>query len=663
GIEVAAGEVLVADDSRLDATTGDGAGRGIRVAVARGVTIRNGGIMVADVTGSGVGGALTVEAETLTIAGRGAGDTTGLQAVVAPEAMGAGGDVNLAVGVVTVADGLINVSTLGPGPGGNLVIDASQVVVDTTEGAGPFTFVNGVQVSSFGPGPGGDLSIFASEVEVLGGSKVSTDNFGAGPGGDLLIEADRVLTDGRDLGTVLGPISTASGYITASPQPQASGDGGNLTVRADYLEFRGDSGLVVTTNGSGNAGDLLVEGGTMIIDDDNQGNFNTGMSNAAFFGASGNGGTMTLRLERLEVRAGGTITTSTLSSGNAGNIIIEADSVLIDGGTTPVGATNISTTTFPGSSGQGGNLTVTAREVTLTNGGVLSTATFGPGEAGILTVVADDLTLADNGFLSTSTLGAGRGGDLNVSAGRLTATGGTIRADAGTAFSLSPIPPGPTPPEGFGDAGDIRLTVDETLLLAAGGAVLSTADQSGGGRLQLRGDLIQLRDGAQISASVQEGADSGGDIALEANTLVALGDSNITARADQGFGGNITLGAEVFLRGDGVVIDASSNVVGNAGEVVVNAPELDITAGLAALAVAFFDAAATLQGRCGAPEDSRFGVQGLAAAPAPGGVQLSSGVLDGVLPLDPLALQTEVAPGPLVALGSNGGCGALHRGG
>ncbi|HEY9600647.1 MAG TPA: filamentous hemagglutinin N-terminal domain-containing protein, partial [Allocoleopsis sp.] len=161
--------------------------------------------------------------------------------------------------VVLSEGSFLTADVFGSGTGGNLTIDTSRLLVrDGTQ----------VAVGTFSEGKGGRLQITASDsVEVIGTSangqapsRLSTESFGSGDAGNLTIDTGRLLV--RD-----GALVSAS--------PRGEGKGGNLQITAsDSVEVIGTSangqvpsGLSAQSDGSGDAGNLTIDTGRLLVRD------------------------------------------------------------------------------------------------------------------------------------------------------------------------------------------------------------------------------------------------------------------------------------------------------------------------------------------------------------------------------------------------------------
>src|SRR5262249_13503965 len=124
---------------------------------------------------------------------------------------------------------------------------------------------------------------------------------------------------------------------------------------------------------------------------------------------------------------------------------------------------------------------------------------------------------------------------------------------------------------GTGNAGDIRITGAETILLRGNSAVTTEATQASGGNIEVNAQsLVRLRD-SRLTASVFGGPDTvGGKVTIDPEFII-LENSQITARAIEGQGGKIQLTTGVFLANPLSSVNASSDI-GIDGQVDIRAP-------------------------------------------------------------------------------------------
>jgi filamentous hemagglutinin family protein len=604
-VVIRGGRLLVENANVFADTLGDknGAEIGIDIEVADDVAVTNGNITTDDI-GAGDAGDIRISAGSVEMS----------HGVIGSRAFlgtGDGGNVNITTDSLNMQEeALIETATFSEGRAGDLVVDGATV-----------TLTDGAQISSstFGPGQGGTVTVTASGALTLTGSSldgtspsgIAAQSVGqsdrAGAAGAVVIEGATVtLTDGAVISSsTFGPGPGGTVTVTAS---------GALTLTGSSPDGALSSGIFAQAEGrdagAGAAGAVVVEGATVTLTD------------------------------------GAQISSSTFGPGQGGTVTVTASGALTLTGSSPDG-------TFPSGiaaqaegrnagAGAAGAVVVEGETVTLTDGAVISSTTFGPGPGGTVTVTATD-TVALTGQRSglfTNAKGAGAGGDIVVAATAMTLTGGAavsgstsgsgqggtvaVRATASVAVSgqnsglfttaedrgeggdilleardlrLTEGAVISAESSGTSAAGDLRLTVTDTFQ-SAGSAVTTEATQADGGNIELTArTMVRLRD-SEITATVGGGEGAGGNITIDPE-FVILQDSRIQANAVGGPGGNIAIDAGVLLADPSSRISATSarNVD---GEITIQAVIADLSGDLVPLPHQLLPAAALSRNRCAA---------------------------------------------------------------
>ena len=226
----------------------------------------------------------------------------------------------------------------------------------------------------------------------------------------------------------------------------------------------------------------------------------------------------------------GRIATSTFGAGRAGDIVIQVGRLTLTGGAV------IDSGTERSSTGQGGTVTITARDsVTISGTGstglssTISSTAADRGDAGRVIIVTPTLSI-DAGKLATSTLGAGRAGDIVIQVGRLTLTGGAS-IDSFTG--------------GTGSAGTVTVTATDSVTISGQGKFIvsdepavfrsrldSFAAGSGdAGRVTIITPTLSI-DGGTISTTSTLGAGREGDIVIQVGRLILTGGASIDSSTD-----------------------------------------------------------------------------------------------------------------------------------
>ncbi|MBK8534012.1 MAG: hypothetical protein IPL59_02220 [Candidatus Competibacteraceae bacterium] len=334
----------------------------------------------------------------------------------------------------------------------------------------------------------------------------------------------------------------------------------------------------------------------------------------------GDGGSITLDAGRFELTGGALIATSTQGTGKGGDIIIRSrDSITISGTDSTYGVSGLFSSAVPDSTGNAGSITLHTDRFDLSEGGTISSATLGAGRGGDVNIFANVVNLSEGRIATSTLLGAtGRGGDIAITAGDAVTISG---------FYLDPTYPFPysvssnSHDQSTGNAGSIIITTPH-LTLSEGGLIDATSELTSGGNITLNADYLKLFNGSAVGSSVEgDETTTSGNVTINSINVVALNGSSITAKANQGKGGNITVNAAVLLHNATDVRDvlnASSQVTGNDGTVQNNAPTTDLSDRLTVLPDRYLNAADQIGHRCGGSdpdERSRFIIQGHGGLP------------------------------------------------
>ena len=561
-------------------------------------------------------------------------------------ASGAGGDVSISTGNLTFLDGgqIATSAGFGTGAGGNINVTAETIIA---ENAVPFNplLPSGISSSTFGLGEGGDINISTERLTLIDGAAAIASTVGSGRGGDIIVNANNSIT-GRGVNPALSLSQSGISSFTFG-----AGNSGDITVSTRQLNFsEGASiGSSVTTEllgmfflpegGTGNAGDVNVNADTIELKGNNIPSENTTIVGSVSVG-SGDAGDVNISAQRLRVVDGTQISNTTLFStsllgeplpgsgtGNSGNLTVNVSESIEVIGFNPspgivsfIGTANLAL-------GGSGDLTVNTSRLILQDGGILGTLAGSEGDAGGVTINVSEIfidgtniidlpsslsantTITDERFQEaffTSAIPTGNTGELTVNASRLTITnGGEVSVEH----------------QGTGNAGRLQINV-ESLNLDSGGRINARTALGFGGNVEINvADSLQLRNGAQINVEALGGIGDGGNLEINADTIVALENSDIVANAVRGNGGNIQINTRGIFgtefrpsltpKSD---ITASSRL-GVDGTVEINTPDTDPTSGLFELASSPSDPSDKILSGCAADEGNEFYIIGRGGIP------------------------------------------------
>lgn len=491
---------------------------------------------------------------------------------------GKGGDLTIETGRLNVSNGSkVQVATFGEGDAGNLFIQADEIDIFNTSNAD-----NGFSTGIFAgvlldsrsvripKGNGGNLTIETDRLNIRNRGKVSADTDGIGDAGDIdIVARGQVFLDGQGSG------------ISSSVNLGAIGNGGNIKITADSLGLSNGAAIVTSTFGNGKAGNIDIElGDHLSIDGSGSGLFAVTQYQFVVTEINPDAGESLSTAQNLTNQNGQLVNgiTGSLASNNDVDIYqITLPGNQTFSATTVNRSTNVDTRLFLfDANGQGvysnDDENDQTRQSTLPSGNPFTPKKAGNYYLAITSYENEPLSKEGNIFSSgsfTDILGASKDGGsrtlsswsnngtdngayvINITDSSTTptgisgGTGGNINVRAAS-LSISNNAQISAESGGQGNAGNIKIDLEGTLN-TNNGSIITSAEQSSGGTINITAEDIRLFDNSNIRTNVADGTGAGGDINLTANTIVALDNSDIFSFSADGKGGNITFNTAGFF--------------------------------------------------------------------------------------------------------------------
>jgi filamentous hemagglutinin family protein len=466
-------------------------------------------------------------------------------------ATGNGGNLSIAANNIELSEGLVFSDTLGTGKAGNLNIDADNLQIK-----------DGTQISSaaIGNGKGGNIEIAAKNIEIFGANADGLPSFlftvtdGSGQGGNITIKADKLVAR-------YGAVIDASTY--------GSGNAGNIKIDVRQLELTSNVAQIATvTTGSGDAGKLVIRAsesvhisgtGLLPISEEELGLFSSGLFAGVEPGATGNGGSLIVETGNLTISEGGKIVAQTLGQGDAGDIIIYANDLEIrDATIDKIGTrSGINSTVGLEGNGNGGNVDIITNNLRLIDGGSIAVDTLGAGNAGNININAQNIDVSgvssgnpvlgiEQQKLSSQISAFSQG---NFDAGSININTNSLNVSDRGLISVSNL--------GNGNSGNLNIITKE-LNLDHSATLEAKVNAGSQGNIRLTTDNIFLRSNSEINV-LATGTATGGNIKIaNRENMVVTKNSKIIADALQGNGGNIEITTQgYFVSGDSLVSASS----------------------------------------------------------------------------------------------------------
>ncbi len=321
------------------------------------------------------------------------------------------GNVKLTATNMDAVSSKISTDTSGIGNAGDININAKNMnLIDTTH----------LSADSNGAGKGGQVFIHdAEKVSIQNGSLISANSNAEGSGGVVTINAKNINLDGKNLNTFTGIAANA----------KSTGQAGQVNVQASTLTIQGGAEMNSSTFGAGDANSVNVVAEELTIDGKNNTFGPTGIGSRANPNSSGQAGSIIVTANSINLINGGAISSATSSTGNAGAVNVNVNTLHIDGQNNLLTPTGIDSSTNSAATGNAGLVDVKAYDLFINNAGGIGSNSFGSGNAGTVQIQADTIDIngkgaADSAFtgISSNTFGSGDAGNVNVIASSLALT-------------------------------------------------------------------------------------------------------------------------------------------------------------------------------------------------------------------------------------------------
>ncbi|MGL6337553.1 MAG: filamentous hemagglutinin N-terminal domain-containing protein, partial [Waterburya sp.] len=450
---------------------------------------------------------------------------------------------------------------------------------------------NGLQVNT-----GQNLALIGGNINFDGGIVTA-------PGGKIslgsLSSAGEIIIDGD--GSFKFPIGINKADISLTNQAKVSvlgNDGGAINVNANDLQLTGASLFLAGINAESGfpeaqAGNININTNSIIARGDSQ------IRNETL--GIGDAGDINITTGNLDFTEGSVIIGTTFGQGNAGNINIKATGdVSFDldfGGIhTNVGLQR-DDQKIEGAVGNAGNIDISAKSFSLTNGARLVSKTSGQGNAGNVNInasetvliegkgtkpVTDEDSLFDTTYVFQSGIftqaiakSMGNSGGININAREfILDDSAIIAADSST----------------IGNAGNIKINTSESVFLGGQTSIITQIQKAAkgkGGDIEINTRNLNLVDSFILSNS--DGVGDAGSIIINASESVFLKDApdtplfkegsliisgvGILTDETEGNAGNIEINTKSLTSEGSSFIVAQTNGVGNGGDIIINSQE------------------------------------------------------------------------------------------
>jgi filamentous hemagglutinin family protein len=550
---------------------------------------------------------------------------TGIVNEIDSESQGNAGSIKIQSGSSFLSDSsTLSTSSKGRGNAGDVSIIAPEITLRNKS-----NIITNLEQG--GEGRAGNINIATNGLLLQDSSVLSSRSQGDGNGGDIDITAGEVMIKDLPFGQ-FDPSNPHSGIATAL-EPGGNGNAGNIKIRASSLTLKNGTALVSSTASVGNSGNISInadgfvsfESGSVIfnnVEPNGRGKsggidinakslmisdgaeFQTSLNSASGdrIAAIGVGGDVNIHVKndftiKHSNNPGSAYTAiftqaNSGTKGNSGNVNITAKKVsLLDGG--KIFSNNYS-------KGRSGNISITASEIDLQNKSEIVTnlESNGEGNAGNIIIKTNSFLLQDSSVLSSRSQGKGNGGDIDITAGEVMIKDlpfgqfDPSNPHSGIATALEP--------GGNGNAGNIKIRASSLTLKNGTALVSSTASvgNSGNISIQASGEVL-FESGSVVFNNVEPGGNGeSGGIDITAGSLLISGGSELQTVLREPFGskpGGIGRGGDVNINVKdkftilhsnnptntftAIYTESNPGTIGNAGNIKIDANTISLLDG------------------------------------------------------------------------------------
>ncbi len=443
-----------------------------------------------------------------------------------------GGDITSESTAIYAPGGQINLASVGSA--GEVVLNESGIQTTSFQQMGSISLSQDPLIPHIASGTD----------RVLGNLDVSSDT-----GGKIFIRGGQLVMD--------------NSYIFSDTQ---TGDGGGINVgltndlnmrapKASSPERPTGSLITSSTSGKGNAGNINLDAGKLILSDRAQ------INTRAVENSTGNAGNLTISANTIQLQnhpdVTTLLTTASLGNGDAGNIAMTTDTLEVLGGSV------IESTT--GGKGNGGNLTMDAKKILLSGENsafFTSSLDDSTGNAGDLSIIAETMKVSDSAVIQSVSSGSGNGGNLLINADNLEVLNGA-RIDNSVYSS--------------GNGGDLMISASGLRVSDEARIDNSIYGSGNSGNLMITATDLDILNSSIIQSNAKtETKNKGGDLTIEADTISLSGiDTEISSEASgKGISGNVTITSGKLELRNGSEISSRTSDQGNGSNMVVDSNEI-----------------------------------------------------------------------------------------
>ena len=447
-----------------------------------------------------------------------------------------GGNIKITANNLNVVDGARIVSdTANTDNSGNLSIVSDNIKLQgyiVKDPKNSITISTGLFVSPLRIAGEGSIDITTSNLSILDGAKILSNSSVNNDAGDINIKANSITVSGfaplknlsaSTIGSSAGiGINVNLVIDRASQAGKKLADAGKIKIETKELKIL-DGARISSSSNIGNSGSIDITAENIKLDGTRPAQFEFigGISTSTEPTSIGQGGSIRIDTNSLEVLNGQIIRAISLGSGDGGDITVNADRIKISGfdrfAPVPVVPERRSKINAAALTANGGTVSLNSNSIELDNLAIIGAASVEGEQGGNIVLQSSDLTLNRESQIEASAGGIGSGGNVTI------------------------------------DLDSLELSDRSQISASAGGS-------GNGGNITINSNTILGISNSDITANAVDG--NGGNIEIDTQSILGLearsrqtAFSDITASSEFGIDGTVNINSpESNTEEDAVVV-------------------------------------------------------------------------------------------------------------
>ncbi len=295
-------------------------------------------------------------------------------------------------------------------PGSDIIIDASESIKIKSFNQLNSDFNTSIETATFSTAKAGDIKISTDNLMIANGARLATITRADGDSGNITIDAKSI--------EIIG--DSASNLSLVSSGSFGQGKAGDLLINTDRLILRDGGVIDSSTTGMDDAGNITINASefikvsgivpiTKIPSSIASSALNFDEALRIILGipsvTTGDSGKLLINTPQLQVLDGAVVSVRNEGTGNAGNLEVNGNSILLDEKGSITAATN---------SGEGGNISINLQNsLIMRRDSLINTESFGTGNGGNLSINSPVIAGFENSDIIANAV-EGNGGQIDI---------------------------------------------------------------------------------------------------------------------------------------------------------------------------------------------------------------------------------------------------------